>query len=238
MSDSIHDDRDIRGMGGPDDDLWDQLDQLPRQRASGDLRRRVMMAVHEAHDAKQARRGWLTFLGLPQAKAGFAMAASCVLGLLIGAGLSDVKDEKVDTRVAELELRMDAMGRELLISRLDAASPSDRLAAVLAAAEYDGSDQTVSAALLARAVNDPVSSVRAAAISSLGSGVNRQPVADELLRLLQQYDSPTVQLAIIDALLRHGDAAVVDALKERAAQQELHPALVDYVTQTTARTTT
>ena len=238
MSDSIHDDRDLRELGGPDDDLWDQLDQLPRQSASNDLRRRVMMAAHEAHEAKQGTRGWLSFFGLSNPRAGFAMAASCVLGLLIGAGLSDVKEDKVDSRVADLEVRMDAMGRELLIARLDAASPSDRLAAVLAAAEYDGSDQSVSAALLARAVNDPVSSVRAAAISSLGSGVNRQPIADELLRLLQQYDSPTVQLAIIDALLRHGDAPVVEALKERAAQQELHPALVDYVTQTTARTTT
>ncbi|MEL7297347.1 MAG: HEAT repeat domain-containing protein [Pseudomonadota bacterium] len=235
MSDSIHDDRELRELSSEQKDLWEALDGLPRREADSGFRRRVMHAVHEAHDKQQSRWSWVNFLQ-PQARTAFGMAAACLIGLLIGRELEGADDKKVDDRVAELESRMNVMGRELLINRLDAASPSDRLAAVLAAAEYAGEDSMISEALLTRAINDPVSSVRAAAVTSLGQGVNQREVADELLGLLQQYDSPTVQLAIIDALLRYGDPELVQSLKDRARQQELHPALSDYVSESTART--
>ncbi|MFK8053666.1 MAG: HEAT repeat domain-containing protein [Woeseiaceae bacterium] len=231
MSDQIDNDANRIEFDDASNSLFNAIGDLPRQTPDTSLRRRVMLAAHAEHDklsmADRVRRWWLK----PQAVA--AMISSCAVGLLLGTLIDTGGGKNVNTRVAELETRMQEMDRELVINRLTAGAATDRMSAVLNAASYAANDSLVTGALLRTAVNDPVASVRAAAIAGLGGSIDQPEVGEELLRLLTQYDSTTVQLAIVDVILRHGDGEQIQALEDQAERNTLSEPLNEYVLQAT-----
>ncbi len=61
--------------------------------------------------------------------------------------------------------------------------------------------------------------------------VEGRPVVlgDELMRLLESADSPIVQLALTDLVLRNGNQAQLDQLLYLANEERLHPDLIRHV---------
>jgi hypothetical protein len=54
-------------------------------------------------------------------------------------------------------------------------------------------------------------------------------VGDELMAQLERAESPLVQLALVDLVLRHGNAGQVEQLVKLAEQGALHPDLAQHV---------
>ena len=100
------------------------------------------------------------------------------------------------------------------------------------AASLQQRDPAIAAALVQRAAIDTVPSVRSAAIGALGNEINDTAVSMQLMAVLEENESPIVQLAIIDLILRHGNAALLDSLKQRWRTGDIHPSLSSYLEDT------
>ena len=116
-----------------------------------------------------------------------------------------------------------------ILDRLENETASKRLRGVFDAADVAGDDAEIARALLVRATEDRVGSVRAAAINALGPSINAPAVGQQLMPLLQQAASPIVQLALVDLVLRYGNDAQLDEVLSLARNGQLHPDLQRYV---------
>lgn len=205
--------------------LWAALGDLPRGEPSDQLRRRFYSGLHET-----GQRPWTERLGrwLGLQAGGWVTAAAC---LVLGFGVAQVIDRPSSDagRLVALEENMSRLQRELILDRLQDASAGTRLRGVVDAGAVAASDPQVAQALLNRAAQDSSLSVRSAAIDALGSQLGSGEIGAELMRLLEGAESPIVQLALVDLVLRHGDGDQIRTLQNLADGGQLHPDLVRHV---------
>jgi hypothetical protein len=90
-------------------------------------------------------------------------------------------------------------------------------------------DEAIVQALLMRASGDRVPSVRSAAIDVLGDNLPAPGIGDALMELLETTDAPTVQLALVNLVLRNGTREQLERLRELADADQLHPDLIRHV---------
>jgi hypothetical protein len=205
--------------------LWDSLKEIPREDPPPRLRRRFYDQLDTL--AKQPRARWREWLGLAGAR-GFATAIACaVAGIVVGAAFRTGGVER--SELADLQAQVTELNRNLILDRLENVSASKRLRGVLDAAGVAQQDPEIARALLSRAVDDRVYSVRAAAIDAIGPRLNTPAVGQELMGLLEKSESPIVQLALVDLILRHGNEEQIDQLVQLSDRGALHPQLVQYV---------
>lgn len=225
MSERIEDDQSLFDEGDSRL-LWQHLGDASQPEPGPHLRQRVL---HDIHRHVTHRPWWAALWPTASSQWG-GLAVATTLGLLIGVLLKPVIVEPgkdLNQRMTQLETELDAVNLQLLVSRLSADAPGQRLAAALQAARLENRDPQIAALLLQRAAIDSVPSVRSAAIEALGAEINEAQTATRLLELLSASDSPTVQIAIIDLILRHGDTALLQRLRDRAS--DIHPSLADYL---------
>jgi multidrug efflux pump subunit AcrA (membrane-fusion protein) len=102
--------------------------------------------------------------------------------------------------------------------------------AVVAAAILAGTNAQLGAhKTLVRSTQDRVSSVRSAAIDALGASTSASAVGEQVMGLLEKAESPIVQLALVDHVLRYGNEEQIDQLLTLAGQDRLHPDLARHV---------
>ncbi len=227
MSEEKH--RGVPFDGAPEEQqLWDQLSQLNRAEPGPALRSRFYEALSEASRPTLAQRLVSRFgnvsLWLP--------AVACmVIGLGLGLALNPSSQGTGSTdQLVALQEQVSDLNRRVLLDQLEQASTNARLRGVIAAGELVADDPDLARALLRRASQDQSASVRSAAIDALGPQIARAEVGDELMGLLEGAESPLVQLALVDLVLRHGTARQVRLLLDLARAERLHPDLVPYVT--------
>jgi hypothetical protein len=207
--------------------LWSELAAMPRQAPSDDMRRDFYRELDRASTSSWAERV-RTWLGL-SGNAGWLTATACLLfGVFAGFSLDTAVTEDT-SRMESLEQNVALLNRELILDRLEDATAGKRLRGVIDAGYVVEDDAEVARALLTRATEDSVQSVRTAAIDALGPRVSSAAVANELMRLLENAESPLVQLALVDMVLRHGSTSQLEQLLELAERDALHPDLVRHV---------
>ena len=213
--------------------LWQALGDLPHAEPSADLRRGFYEQLEKADSRSLGVRirGWL---GLSN-NAGWVTATACLLVGFAVAQLS-VDSETIDSdRLAALEENITLLNRELVLDRLQDEAPGTRLLGIHNASYLVQDDQQIAQALLLRATKDRSPSVRSAAIDALGPQLNSTPVGDELMNLLENTESPIVQLALIDLVLRNGNQQQLARLLELSSDERLHPDLVRHVNKSLGR---
>ncbi|MGD9020364.1 MAG: hypothetical protein PVF46_01085 [Lysobacterales bacterium] len=207
--------------------LWEALGEMPRHEPSPDMRRSFYQRLEDAgsRDWRARLRNWL---GIGAGR-GWATAAAC---LLLGFGAAQLFTNPgggEQDRLAALEANIAVLNRELILDRLQDEAVSTRLAGVYDARYVVQEDLQVAQALLQRAATDRSSTVRSAAIDALGPQLHSDTVGGELMGLLEEAESPIVQLALVDLVLRHGSAAQMAQLRRLADEESLHPDLVRHV---------
>jgi HEAT repeat protein len=213
--------------------LWQALGDLPRAEPSADLRRRFYEQLEKADSPGLGARirGWL---GLSN-NTGWVTATACLLVGFAVAQLS-VESETVEPdRLAALEENIALLNRELVLDRLQDDAPGTRLLGIHNASYLVQDDREVAQALLVRATEDRSSSVRSAAIDALGPQLNSAPVGNELMKLLENAESPIVQLALVDLVLRNGNQQQLARLLELTIDERLHPDLIRHVNKSLGR---
>ena len=207
--------------------LWTALGDLPRGEPKPALRRAFYDQLEQASSQGwfERVRGWL---GISN-NAGWVTATAC---LLIGFGAARMLEQQnivEPTRLAALEESVALLNRELILDRMQDEATGTRLQGVYDAGYVVQEDKEVAQALLLRATRDPSSSVRSAAIDALGPQLTSTNVGNELMSLLESADSPLVQLALVDMVLRNGSTEQLEHLLRLADESLLYPDLVKHV---------
>ena len=207
--------------------LWAALDDLPRGEPSPDMRRSFYQRLEQTSTRRwgERLRDWLGMRN----NAGWVTATACVL---IGFGAAQLTYDQTTAdqeRLAVLEQNINQLNRELILDRLQDEAAGTRLTGVYDARDVVQDDVQVAQALLQRAATDRSSSVRSAAIDALGPQLNTDTVGGELMALLENADSPIVQLALVDLVLRNGTITQLAQLQRLADDKRLHPDLVTHV---------
>ena len=170
-------------------------------------------------------RDWLGM----RSNTGWVTATACVLIGFGAAQLSNWQSAGDQDRLAALEQNINVLNRELILDRLQDDAAGTRLAGIYDARYVVQDDVQVAQALLQRAASDRSSSVRSAAIDVLGPQLNTDTVGGELMTLLESADSPIVQLALVDLVLRNGNSAQLTQLQNLADDKRLHPDIARHV---------
>lgn len=206
--------------------LWAALADLPQREPSPELRRSFYRALERGGAATMSERlrSWLGFSG----NAGWVTAAVCLL-IGVGAGQLAGRPAPGGDRLALLEQNVALLNRELILDRLEAPSATKRLRGVIDAVGMVEQDAEIARALLIRASEDRVASIRTAAIDALAPQLATPSVGEELMILLEDTRSPLVQLALVDLVLRNGTEDQLDRLLRLANEGRLHPDLVQHV---------
>lgn len=228
MSDRNKSSLPFEGGDAEEQALWSALDELPVESPPASLRRDFYRALdHASNESWWVRLGGLLGFG---SNTGWLTAAAC---LLAGFGIAGLLDDQgsggEDVRLAMLEENVATLNRQLILDRLLDADAGVRLKGVFDARNAV-EDEEIVRALLQRASADRVPSVRSAAIDILGARLPAAGVGDELMRLLEHTESPTVQLALVDMLLRNGSRSQLDQLLALAREDRLHPDIARHVT--------
>lgn len=226
MSDKRTTDRPFDGENPAEERLWTILGDVPDGEPSARLRQSFYQKLeHASRPALLERLGNL--LGF-NGNAGWLTATACVL-LGVGAGQLFGGPPDSNDRLAALEENVSILNRNLILDRLDNATASKRLRGVMDAADVVGNDSEIATALLQRATNDRVPSIRSAAISALGDQISTPAVGAQLMDLLLQTESPLVQLALVDLVLRNGTVDQLLELQKLAENEGLHPDITRHV---------
>ncbi|MDX1554409.1 MAG: hypothetical protein R3212_00110 [Xanthomonadales bacterium] len=213
--------------------LWEALADLPRGEPSAKLRQAFYNGLHESASQSWTERvgDWL---GIRSGGGWVTVAACLLLGFAVAqvANLPDVDNTAPAAdadRLAALEDNLAMLQRELILDRLQDTSVNTRLRGVIEASEVASRDPQVARALLERATQDRSISVRSAAIDALGPQVDSGDIGDGVMQLLENAESPIVQLALVDLVLRHGNSTQIRQLQDLAENGRLHPDLVRHV---------
>ena len=207
--------------------LWNALGEITNEDPSPQLRQGFYRELEKASRPSLASR-LQEFLGF-SGNNGWITATACVL-VGLGAGqLVNAPDAEDGVRLAALEENVSMLNRNLILDRLDNDIASKRLRGVMDAAVVAGDDSQIADALLQLATQDRVPSVRSAAINALGTQLGAPEIGRALMEMLVQVDSPLVQMALVDLVLRNGDAQQIEQLQKLADDGSLHPDLASHV---------
>lgn len=208
--------------------LWDVLAAIDVEEPSLNLRQGFYERLERASRPTllSKLRDLLGFSG----NAGWITASACLIaGIGAGQMLGATDTEAGSTRLAALEENVSMLNRTLILDRLANDSPGKRLQGVMDAGYMAGQDAEITDALLQRATQERVHSVRAAAIDVLGRQLGAPSIGKRIMASIQEAKSPLVQLALIDLVLRNGDQQQVDQLLQLAQDGLLYPDLSRHV---------
>ena len=212
--------------------LWSDLGEMPQDAPSQQLRRRFYDELEHADRRMHRRRKWLGLFGAP----GLVAAIGCLfVGVVIGLLLRSSPPAADRSELAQLQQQVAILNRNLVLDRLENDSPSKRLLGVIEASDLAEHDPEVRRALLERAVDDRVHSVRSAAIDAIGPRLGSPAVGDELMASLEKAESPLVQLALADLVLRYGNPQQLEQLVKLSDSGSLHPDVAKHVKSSVAR---
>jgi hypothetical protein len=156
------------------------------------------------------------------------------VGVLVGLLLRSPRAAN-RTELADLQQQVAILNRNLFLDRLENDSASKRLLGVIEASNLAEHDPEVRRALLERAVDDRVHSVRSAAIDAIGPRVGSPAVGGELMASLEKAQSPLVQLALADLVLRYGNPQQVEELLRLSERGLLNPDVAQHVKSSVSR---
>lgn len=188
--------------------LWDKLAGLPAFAPAPTLQTRFEKQLRPRVAAPfLANRQWL------------AAAAALLLGVFgfFAGRYSAPRPPEGD--MASLRKEVRNLREVVALSLLDQQSASERLRGIRYSASLDGSDPEVVDALSRTLRSDPSVDVRLAAADALRRFPMTATVSESAWQLLEQDDSPLVQIAVIDLLVSRKDPSVparLAALKNRA----------------------
>ncbi len=208
--------------------LWNALGTIESEEPSANLRQGFYQKLEHASRPTLLSKlgGLLGFNG----NVGWITATACLIaGIGAGQMMGATDSEAGGTRLAALEQNVSMLNRTLILDRLENDSAGKRLQGVLDAAYIAGDDAEITQALLQRATVERVHSVRAAAIDVLGRQLGAPSIGKKIMDSIVEADSPLVQLALIDMVLRNGDQQQLDQLLALAEAGKLYPDLSRHV---------
>lgn len=134
---------------------------------------------------------------------------------------SSGRSNKQDEQLQALSSQVHELRQTMMLALLENPSASERMRAVSYSSEIKHADKQVINALLATLNNDPNVNVRLSTLDALTHLVNHPEVREGLIRSILDQDSPLMQSAIADVMLKLQEKRSVGSFKELLKQKGL-----------------
>jgi hypothetical protein len=151
-----------------------------------------------------------------------------------------VMEEKPASETKQLEAltaQVHEMRELMMLSLLQNPSASERLRAVSYTSEIRHVNPNIAAALLATLNNDPNVNVRLTTLEALTHFARDPAVREGLIQSILQQDSPLVQAALADAMLKLQEKRAIQPFKKLLQQKDLNSMVRVKIEQTITRLT-
>ncbi|PJJ84200.1 HEAT repeat domain-containing protein [Mucilaginibacter auburnensis] len=142
------------------------------------------------------------------------------------------KGGEQDKQLSQLATEVNELKQTMMLAMLENPSASERIKAVSYTEELKTADQQVIAALLTTLNNDPNVNVRLTTLEALAKLANHPEVREGLIRSVSQQESPLMQSAIADVMLKLQEKRAVKPLKKLLKDPELNEGVREKVTET------
>ena len=163
-----------------------------------------------------------------------SLAYGMVILLCIGGAYWLGHSNKQGQEVQELHAQVHELKQTMMLTMLDNPLASERMKAVNYAGEMKNVDQRVIDALLATLNNDPNVNVRLCTLEALAALGNHPDVRTGLIKSIKIQDSPVIQLAIADVMLKlqekHSVGSFRELLKQKGIDDEVKQKVKETIT--------
>ncbi|MGC4038324.1 MAG: zf-HC2 domain-containing protein [Chitinophagaceae bacterium] len=207
-------------------ELWNLMGELKVPAYSSRL---AEMDHFMIPDAANSSRTWLKI-----AAAFILVLAGFAAGYLVNRPTSPVVynyKEQVDS----LSAQMHDMKEIMMLSMLENPSASERIKAVGYTSEINIANNKTIEALLTTLNNDPNVNVRLVTLEALTHYAGDPVVREGLVQSIIQQQSPQVQAALADAMLKLQEKKSINAFKKLLQQKELNNQVRTKIEQTISR---
>ncbi len=167
---------------------------------------------------------WITDVFTPQR----VLAVSYSLILLIigwGVGYWSNSSNSYKTQITQMSSEIREMKEIVMLNMLNESSPSERIKAVKYTDEFRKVDYKIIDALLTALNTDPNANVRLVIVNTLAKFADETIVRYGLIQSINKQESPIVQLALADLMVKLHEKNSVTELKKLLERRDLNHAV-------------
>jgi len=217
-----------------DQQIWTLLDDLTVPDPDPNMEMRFQgMLEHYRHKESDKMNNWSLFR--PNLKQFFSFRPDAqlvysliliVFGMGVGYYLSQRQSgTSADEKLSALVSQVADMRKMIVVSLLENPSATERLRAVNYTDEMQRIDRPIISALFVTLNGDPNVNVRLATLDALAKFSDQPEVREELVNSIVQQNSPMVQVAMANLMLKLQERNSITPFKELLKQQELDNAV-------------
>jgi len=224
-----------------DQQVWDLMGEMTIPEPSASLRPRFY-AMLDTY--KESQEQWKSpfadirnmFRQFWSVQPGFRLAYSVVL-VMMGLGFGYLINRQATgesrTETAQLIKEVSQMKETMMLALLENPSASERIRGVSYTSEVKDSNREVVNALLTTLNSDPNVNVRLMTLEALTPLAIRNPIVREgLVQSIVQQESPLVQSALADVMLKLQEKRSVQSFRKLLQQKNLNGLIRDKINQT------
>lgn len=224
--------------------LWDKMGELPVPEPSAkmEVRFQAMLETFRANQAEKRNplsRIIQQFRHLFTGQPGFAWTYSLLLVAVgIGLGLLSVRPAPVRTDRSQIETlsgQVHELREMVMLSLLQNPSASERMKGVSYTSEIKTVNREVTEALLTTLNEDPNINVRLMTLEALTHIAGNPEVREGLVHSILRQDSPLVQAALADVMLKLQEKRSIPSFKKLLQQKDLNDMVRSKIEQTITR---
>ncbi|MFL9483885.1 HEAT repeat domain-containing protein [Chitinophagaceae bacterium LWZ2-11] len=223
-------------------EMWGTMGELATPEPSPLLRVKFQ-AMLDTYKASEADKGsvWRNIKnqleGLWQRQPRLPLAYNLFIVILsFGCGYwffhNNAKSTGQDQQLQALTAQVHDMKQTMMLSLLENPSASERIKGVSYTSEINHADKEVINALLSTLNNDPNVNVRLSTLEALSHLTSHPEVREGLIKSIIQQDSPLMQSAIADVMLKLQEKKSVQSFEELLKQKNLDNGVRDKIKQT------
>jgi len=152
-----------------------------------------------------------------------------MLGIVLGHWI--MPDKQLQSQTSMMMGEMQSMKKMMALTLFDQSDASDRLKAVSFTSELTTPDDRVLEALLKTLNNDSNVNVRLASLDALTLQIENPEVRTRLVQSISNQDSPLVQVAIAELMIKIQEKSSVPELKKLLQRENLNEVVAEKVTE-------
>jgi len=221
--------------------VWDMMDviEVPEPSPYMGVKFHAMLDTYK--ESVQEQKGFLSILNdklndFWQWQRRWPLAYSLAIVLIsFGCGYLFFRSSKGGEQQQQLQAltsQVHELKQTMMLALLENPSASERIRGVSYTSEIKHADKEVIDALLATLNNDPNVNVRLSTLDALAQLASHPEVRQGLIKSILQQDSPLMQSAIADVMLKLQEKRSVGSFKELLKQKDLDPGVKDKIKQT------
>lgn len=152
-----------------------------------------------------------------------------IVGMILGHWI--IPDKQFHYQTSLMMEEMQSMKKMMALTLIEQSNAADRLKAVSYTGELSDPDDKILEALLKTLNNDPSVNVRLASLDALTGQIGREMVRTGLVKSISNQDSPLVQIAIAELMIKAQEKSAVPELQKLLEREDLNQTVAEKISE-------